>query len=125
MITCFECGDNHLARDCTNRELVSGPAPWCGTCDERTRHIELADGRVARCAYCHPQRDRQLAQHRRCPNCRKTVVAWDSAPDCGHHILGGVPRPYAGRPASPPAPRSPASEAARQVAESRASRLLV
>lgn len=27
---------------------------WCGACDERTRHVELPDGRVARCAVCHP-----------------------------------------------------------------------
>ncbi|MFY0408948.1 hypothetical protein [Solicola sp. PLA-1-18] len=28
--------------------------PWCGHCDERTRHVDLADGRTARCGRCHP-----------------------------------------------------------------------
>jgi hypothetical protein len=27
--------------------------PWCGQCDEFTRHIDLADGRVTRCPRCH------------------------------------------------------------------------
>lgn len=31
--------------------------PWCGYCDEDTRHIELADGRPARCPDCHPLRE--------------------------------------------------------------------
>ncbi|MFY0409783.1 hypothetical protein [Solicola sp. PLA-1-18] len=31
-----------------------GCRPWCGRCDERTRHVELDDGRAARCATCHP-----------------------------------------------------------------------
>lgn len=30
--------------------------PWCGTCDEATRLVELADGRAARCSRCHPLR---------------------------------------------------------------------
>ncbi|WP_189257330.1 hypothetical protein [Lentzea flava] len=29
---------------------------WCGTCDERTRQVELDDGRPARCPQCHPRR---------------------------------------------------------------------
>ncbi|WP_326565103.1 hypothetical protein VSH64_24990 [Amycolatopsis rhabdoformis] len=29
---------------------------WCGECDERTRQIELDDGRPKRCPACHPQR---------------------------------------------------------------------
>lgn len=28
--------------------------PWCGECSERTRHVELTDGRMARCRVCHP-----------------------------------------------------------------------
>jgi hypothetical protein len=31
--------------------------PWCGDCDEATRHVELADGRAARCPACHPLRE--------------------------------------------------------------------
>lgn len=27
---------------------------WCGECDERTRQLELDDGRAARCPSCHP-----------------------------------------------------------------------
>lgn len=30
---------------------------WCGQCDERTRHLELPDGRARRCPNCHPQRE--------------------------------------------------------------------
>ncbi|MDQ2738147.1 MAG: helix-turn-helix domain-containing protein [Actinomycetota bacterium] len=31
--------------------------PWCGECDDdRTRHVQLGDGRLARCARCHPMR---------------------------------------------------------------------
>lgn len=26
---------------------------WCGQCDESTRHVELDDGRIARCPHCH------------------------------------------------------------------------
>lgn len=36
-----------------------GPAkrpPWCGACDETTRHRERDDGRVERCPCCHPRR---------------------------------------------------------------------
>lgn len=29
-------------------------AGWCGRCDERTRLLELDDGRAARCPDCHP-----------------------------------------------------------------------
>jgi hypothetical protein len=28
---------------------------WCGACDERTRMVELADGRPMRCGNCNPQ----------------------------------------------------------------------
>lgn len=31
--------------------------PWCGDCDETTRHVELRDGRAARCPACHPLRE--------------------------------------------------------------------
>lgn len=29
---------------------------WCGRCDPQTNHVELEDGRVARCPQCHPGR---------------------------------------------------------------------
>lgn len=29
---------------------------WCGQCTEDTRHIQLEDGRVARCPRCNPNR---------------------------------------------------------------------
>jgi hypothetical protein len=34
--------------------VLAARPPWCGTCDPRTRQVELADGRVKRCPYCHP-----------------------------------------------------------------------
>lgn len=37
-------------------ELKPAPPPWCRSCDERTRQIELDDGRPARCPRCHPLR---------------------------------------------------------------------
>ena len=50
---------------------VTGPAEeappqtatpeWCGGCDERTRQIELLDGRVARCPNCHPKNHQETA----------------------------------------------------------------
>lgn len=39
-----------------NLRVIHSPNDWCGTCDERTRHIELDDGRPARCPNCHPNR---------------------------------------------------------------------
>jgi hypothetical protein len=37
---------------------TSTRGPWCGNCDDdRTRRVELDDGRVARCPECHPLRD--------------------------------------------------------------------
>lgn len=34
---------------------------WCGNCDENTRQIELADGRLKRCPTCHPLRNEEPA----------------------------------------------------------------
>lgn len=34
---------------------------WCGNCDERTRQIELLDGRLKRCPTCHPLRNQETA----------------------------------------------------------------
>lgn len=31
-------------------------SPWCGVCDETTRHRERDDGRIERCPSCHPRR---------------------------------------------------------------------
>jgi len=98
---------------------------WCGSCDERSRHIELADGRVKRCQ-CHPESHKHLTQHRRCPACHALIVSWDVAP-CGQHSIAGTTHAYVG-----PAPKiiDPASAdalrltAAEQVAQSRIARLV-
>ena len=104
---CYECGaDGHVKSDCPNKAWIASDAAadgrprWCGTCDERSRHIELADGRVKRCQ-CHPESHMQLTQHRKCPSCRKTVVTWDTSTDCELHILAGAQRPYIGHANSP------------------------
>jgi hypothetical protein len=126
--TCFECGDTgHVKADCPNLAYVDGTASgWCGTCDERTRHVELADSRVKRCS-CHPAHRHALAQHRRCPSCHLTIVTWDSAQDCVHHILGGIPRQYAGPAVREITPDEDALRAlaAAQAAASRAARPLL
>jgi Zinc knuckle len=82
---CFDCGqDGHIAANCTNREIdSSGKPPWCGICDETTRLIDAGD-LAARCQQCHPQRNRQLPQHRKCPSCHMTVHKWDNG-ECGKH----------------------------------------
>lgn len=39
------------------RDAATAPAPkppWCGTCDETTRQIEVDDHTTARCLICHP-----------------------------------------------------------------------
>lgn len=99
MTGCYRCGDDdHYARDCPSYFLAepgssppSRPAsgrtakpPWCGTCDERTRLIELTDERMARCKNCHPLAHHELAQHRKCPACHQRVYQWDAMP-CGSH----------------------------------------
>jgi len=81
---CFDCGqDGHIAPNCPNGEIdVSGKPLWCGVCDERTRLLGLDE--VHCCPACHPQRNRMLKQHRKCPHCHMTVHQWDNE-ECGSH----------------------------------------
>ena len=129
MTDCFRCGDSdHLSYDCPNRTSsysTPGASPatpaasdgkprWCGTCDENTRHIDLADGTVKHCQ-CHPLSHEQLKLHRKCPQCHATVVDWDNSP-CGRHTLAGVQRDYIGptpAPYRPPAVPEPHPEVER------------
>ena len=129
--TCFTCQQpGHLAKDCPNTAYLAGDMAgdsrpmWCGTCDERSRHLELADGRVRRCQ-CHPESHKMLAQHRRCPSCKVLVVSWDTAP-CGQHSLAATARPYVGPSVKIAAPDNAdqlRQLAARQVAENRLARI--
>ena len=84
-LKCHSCGDRgHFERDCPNAGIdKSGKPPWCGFCDERTRLLDAGD-LVARCQQCHPQRQRTLKQHRKCPRCHMTVYQWDNE-ECGSH----------------------------------------
>lgn len=41
-------GSGSAARPSARRD------PWCGSCDEATRLVDVDDGRVARCPACHP-----------------------------------------------------------------------
>ena len=88
---CYDCGDEgHIAPNCPNSEIdASGKPPWCGFCDEQTRLIDAGD-LVARCHTCHPLRNRQLKQHRKCPHCHMTVYQWDTE-ECGSHSSPAVP----------------------------------
>lgn len=125
-LKCFRCGETgHVSASCPAHAQLQMTAavvalPWCGQCDPRTRHMRGVEP-VSRCD-CHPLRRKRLIQHRRCKGCRKMVYAWDGA-DCGQHAPLG-PRPYIGRPATPPA-LGRASEAMRQVAEARTARTVL
>lgn len=132
--TCFTCQqEGHLARDCPNSAYLAQPdlagdsrPMWCGTCDERSRHIPLADGRVKRCQ-CHPESHKMLGQHRRCPACRELVVNWDVAP-CGQHSAAATSHAYVGPPVKVAVPDNEdqlRQRAAIQVARSRLACLLV
>ena len=95
MITCWECGDQgHAAADCPNTVRVtdSGKPPWCGSCDERTRLVDLGD-KMRRCGTCHPLKGRMLAQHQKCPACHEVIYVWDHTA-CDNHQPVGVHREY-------------------------------
>jgi uncharacterized paraquat-inducible protein A len=84
--TCFDCGaTGHVVADCPNQAVITGNGKplWCGICAERTRHINLGN-KAARCTVCHPLRQKQLKQHRKCPRCHVTVYEWDNG-ECGNH----------------------------------------
>jgi hypothetical protein len=51
---CVACRDARLAAQATPEDHAK--PVWCGDCNERTRQIELDDGRPARCPVCHPLR---------------------------------------------------------------------
>jgi len=82
---CHGCGyEGHFESECPNAGIdASGKPPWCGICDERTRLIQTGKG-PARCQECHPNRHKQLPQHRKCPRCHVTVYEWDNAECDGH-----------------------------------------
>jgi hypothetical protein len=86
-MTCFGCGGKgHVERECPSNVIVGGQPDkplWCGTCDRRTRLIEI-HGLASRCPQCHPLSHQNLAQHIRCPGCRVIVYSWDNNP-CGKH----------------------------------------
>lgn len=87
-MNCYHCqSPAHLARDCPNAASLgadaSGKPPWCGTCDERTRLVDLGE-MMGRCVQCHPLRGACLPQHRRCSSCHRLVLAIDVLP-CGKH----------------------------------------
>ncbi|MGH3220031.1 MAG: hypothetical protein ACRDPY_15225 [Streptosporangiaceae bacterium] len=88
---CFECGDDgHYAADCPNRAAVGadGRPPWCGFCDEQTRHIDTGRG-IARCRQCHPLGRKLLPSDRRCASCHQLIYEWDNNP-CGSHSGPGI-----------------------------------
>lgn len=47
-------GDELLEPQSERQVLPATRPQWCGECDPRTRHVELADDRVGRCPTCHP-----------------------------------------------------------------------
>ena len=129
-LTCWTCQlPGHTARECPNASNLDiggdGRPMWCGSCDERSRHIELVDGRVKRCQ-CHPESHKKPPQHRACPGCGELVVSWDVAP-CGQHSLAATVHPYVGPAPLPPKPDSEEAlrlTAASQVMRSRLARLV-
>ena len=125
-LTCWDCGEaGHLASACPNIAYVRGDGgTWCGSCDERTRLVDLGD-KMRRCPDCHPLRTRMLAQFRRCPACQMIVYAWDVA-DCGRHQEVGIQREHIDVEASKPRRSEDdlRALAAKQVAESRMRRVI-
>jgi hypothetical protein len=124
MITCWECGDQgHTATGCPNAvraPAADGKPLWCGSCDERTRLVDLGD-KMMRCRQCHPLRGRMLPQHRGCPSCGEVVYVWDHA-GCDNHQAVGVQAEYVGWKTAAPARNEDSLRALalQQVAESRA-----
>jgi Zinc knuckle len=117
---CYECGERgHIASACPNAPYLTEGA-WCGYCDERTRLIDLGDT-VRRCTACHPERGRQLKQHRKCPGCNSTVFAWDNAPCGSHQRLG--PKPHTALAPARGRPHDLRALALQQAAEARAARM--
>ena len=88
---CYGCGDEgHIEPHCPNAVFDDGGRPsWCGFCDEKTRLIDHGHS-ASRCQQCHPARNKQLRQHRKCPHCHVTVYDWDNEP-CGRHAGPSVP----------------------------------
>jgi len=121
---CFRCGEaGHLSANCPKHAQMQLTAPeiavpWCGICDPRTRLMRGTEP-TSRCPSCHPLRHKMLPQHARCKGCRKIIYAWDTA-DCGLHARLG-PQDFIQLPADRTAAPHRESEAARQVAEFRAS----
>jgi hypothetical protein len=87
---CYGCGDQgHIEPHCPNAVFDDGKPSWCGFCDEKTRLIDHGHS-ASRCQQCHPNRNKQLRQRRKCPHCHVTVYDWDNEP-CGRHAGPTVP----------------------------------
>lgn len=122
-VKCWDCGDTgHIAGACPNTAATGsdGKPPWCGSCDERTRLVDLGD-KMRRCHQCHPLRGRMLPQHRGCPSCGEFIYVWDHA-GCDNHQPVGVQAEYVGWKTAAPARNegSLRALALAQVAEARA-----
>jgi len=93
--------------------------PRCGLCD-RTRHVEGADGRLARCPNCHPLQADPMPQARPRPGEPPPSVRterWGEAAPTARRMLDGRPRPRSdpgapdtGRLAGAPLARAPGEE---------------
>ena len=69
--------------------------PHCGLCDPVGRHVELDDGRIARCPRCHPLQGEQLPQLWRCAACHALIYRIDRDMPCGRHrTVAGWQRDY-------------------------------
>jgi hypothetical protein len=69
--------------------------PHCGLCDPVSRHIELDDGRIARCPRCHPLQTELLPQTWRCPVCHALIYRDQRGLPCSvHRTVTGWQRAY-------------------------------